>query len=288
MIDTLSEQNWLEPKWFQLISPIHPFLQPPHFQKPNPYTLLQIQRFGETSDGFNGIRCLPSPSRILALVVKSASKSGCGQLLLRPNQLWPKPSLAKPSLAKTNFGQNQLWPEPSLVITKFGQYQVWPHHLWPCLSETKFGLAKLTRIGVCFYCVFFFFSLLLFVFIDTSFFFFPGRRLPGHPPPGRPPPGLHDNPRTPNVNISRPRRFKHHQNSTRRPQEREERKKNMWQDSEKKREFLGTPPFGAPPFGAPSFGAPSFGAPPFLTFSLWGSRPRPPPTRTGPPPDLKN
>ena len=84
----------------------------------------------------------------------------------------------------------------------------------------------------------------------------------------------HDSPRTPNVHISRPRRFKHHQNSTQKPQERERRRK-LWRKSEKKkREILGPPPFGAPPFGAhfflglgpPPFGPPPFGAPPFWAF----------------------
>ena len=40
------------------------------------------------------------------------------------------------------------------------------------------------------------------------------------------PPGLaHDSQRTPNAHISAPRRFKHHQNSTRKPPEREKRMK---------------------------------------------------------------
>ena len=94
----------------------------------------------------------------------------------------------------------------------------------------------------------------------------------------------HDNPRTPNVNISGPRRFKHHQNSTRRHPKRGKNKRNLWWEREKKREFLGLPPFGAPPFGAPPFGAstlrgshpsglPPFGAPTLPTFL--GSGPHP-------------
>ena len=72
------------------------------------------------------------------------------------------------------------------------------------------------------------------------------------------PPGLaHDSPRTPNVHISGPRRFKHNQNSTKGPQERERRKKIVAEEG-KKREILGPPPFWAPPFGAPPFGAPLF------------------------------
>ena len=77
------------------------------------------------------------------------------------------------------------------------------------------------------------------------------------------PPGLaHDSPRTPNVHISGPLRFKHHQNSTRRHPE--THNENGGRKGKKKREMLGPPPFGAPPFGAPPFGAPPFGAPLFL------------------------
>ena len=44
-------------------------------------------------------------------------------------------------------------------------------------------------------------------------------------------------PKSPNVHILGSRRFKHHQNSTKRPQR-----------AKKNREILGPPPFGAPPF----------------------------------------
>ena len=46
----------------------------------------------------------------------------------------------------------------------------------------------------------------------------------------------HNSPRTPNVHISGPRRFKHHQNSTRRPPRKNERK--LCWEREKKREIL--------------------------------------------------
>ena len=79
------------------------------------------------------------------------------------------------------------------------------------------------------------------------------------------PPGLgHGSPRTPNVHISGPLRFKTPTKIPRNDsQEREERKRIVAGDGKKKREILGPPPFGAPPFGAPPFGAPPFGAPPF-------------------------
>ena len=101
------------------------------------------------------------------------------------------------------------------------------------------------------------------------------------------PPGLaHDSPRTPNVHISGPRRFKLHQNSTKGPP-RGKNERKLWREREKKREILGPPPFGAPPFRAPPFLAPPsprgptlrgptflslgpslFGAPPFFALPL--------------------
>ena len=53
----------------------------------------------------------------------------------------------------------------------------------------------------------------------------------------------HDSPRNPNVHILGPRRFKHHQNSTRRPP-REGQKENCGGRGKQKREILGLPPFG--------------------------------------------
>ena len=96
------------------------------------------------------------------------------------------------------------------------------------------------------------------------------------------PAGLaHDSPRTPNVHISGPRRFKHHQNSTKKTKREEKRIKNCGGRGKKKREILGPHPSGhhssgphpsgphnfgpslfwvwPPPFGAPPFGAPPFG-----------------------------
>ena len=129
-----------------------------------------------------------------------------------------------------------------------------------------------------------------------------------HVKPRRPhqtgPPGLaHDSPRTPHVHISGPRRFKHHQNSTKGPQERERRKKIVAGRGKKTREILGPPPFWAPPFWAPPFWAPPFWAPPFWappfgaptlraptlrgpTFSRFGAPPSSGPTfcRLVPPP----
>ena len=81
--------------------------------------------------------------------------------------------------------------------------------------------------------------------------------------------GAHDSPRTPNVHISGPRRFKHHQNSTKEPQERERRKKIVG-EGKKSAKFWAPHPSGltllaftlqaftlrGPPFGAPPFGAP--------------------------------
>ena len=54
----------------------------------------------------------------------------------------------------------------------------------------------------------------------------------------------HDNPRTPNVHIGVPRRFKHQQNSTGRHPESE----NGTGEGEKKTRNFGLLPFGAPPY----------------------------------------
>ena len=91
------------------------------------------------------------------------------------------------------------------------------------------------------------------------------------------PPGLaHDSPRTPNVHISGPRRFKHHQNSTQGSQEREKEERKLWRRSEKKARNFGLPTlrgptlrsatfsrFGPPPFGAHPSRAPHFVVPKF-------------------------
>ena len=47
-------------------------------------------------------------------------------------RLWPKPTLAK-----TDFGQNRLWPKPTLA-----QNRLWPNRLWPkpTLAKTDFDL----------------------------------------------------------------------------------------------------------------------------------------------------
>ena len=62
----------------------------------------------------------------------------------------------------------------------------------------------------------------------------------------------HDNPKTPNVHISGPRRFTKIPRKD--PQEREERKKIVAGEG-KKSAKIWAPPFRAPPFRAPPFGA---------------------------------
>ena len=78
------------------------------------------------------------------------------------------------------------------------------------------------------------------------------------------PPWLaHDSPRTPNVHIRAPRRFKHHQNSTRRPPERHKKSEMVAGEGKKRAKFWLPHPFGPPPFGPPPFGPPTLRAPPF-------------------------
>ena len=81
----------------------------------------------------------------------------------------------------------------------------------------------------------------------------------------------HHNPRTPNVHISGPHHFKHHQKSTRRHPERE--KKRKWErEREKQREMLGSPTLRGPIFLG-------FGAQPFVLlffFEKEGQKTEPP------------
>ena len=61
--------------------------------------------------------------------------------------------------------------------------------------------------------------------------------------------GFTRQPESPNVHNSRARRFKHHQNSTKRPPRERRKKEKLWAgEGKKKREILGLPPFGAPSF----------------------------------------
>ena len=72
------------------------------------------------------------------------------------------------------------------------------------------------------------------------------------------PPGLaHDSLRTPNVHIPGPRRFEHHQNSTKKTKREEERMKTVAGEGKKARNF-GPPPFGAPTLRGPTLWGPAF------------------------------
>ena len=85
-----------------------------------------------------------------------------------------------------------------------------------------------------------------------------------HVKPRRPhqtgPPGLaHDSPRTPNVHISGPRHFKHHQNSTKKNKREGEKNRKLWREREKKSAKFWAPtvrgphPSGPHPSGPPLF-----------------------------------
>ena len=99
------------------------------------------------------------------------------------------------------------------------------------------------------------------------------------------PPGLaHDSPRTPNAHIWASRRFKHYKNSTKGPQERERRKKNVAREEGKKARNFGPPhpsglglhPSGLHPSGLHPSGQLPFRALPFGASTLQG------PTLCGP------
>ena len=62
----------------------------------------------------------------------------------------------------------------------------------------------------------------------------------------------HDNPRTPNVHISAPRRFKHHQNSTGRHPERR-KKSEMVAGEGKNKRYFGPPTLPGPTLRGPTF-----------------------------------
>ena len=115
------------------------------------------------------------------------------------------------------------------------------------------------------------------------------------------PPGLaHDNPRTPNVHISGPLRFQHHQNSTRRHPERHRKSETVAGKGRKSAKFFAPHPSGPHPsaptfsrFGprgptlrgptlrgpARNFGPSTLRGP---TFSRFGPPPFGPPTLRGP------
>ena len=59
----------------------------------------------------------------------------------------------------------------------------------------------------------------------------------------------HESPTTPNVHIRGSRRFKHHQNSTRRPPEREKKNENEGREKEKNAKFWAPHPSGQHPSG---------------------------------------
>ncbi len=77
------------------------------------------------------------------------------------------------------------------------------------------------------------------------------------------PPGFHMRTRGPQTHISAPRRFKHHQNTTKTPPEREEKNENVGGRTKKKREILAPLPFGPPSLRAPTPAGPP--APPQRT-----------------------
>ena len=228
---------------------------------------------------------------------------------LWPNRLWP--NRLWPELVFLWYGQ--LWPKPTLAKTDFGQNRLWPNRLWPkpTLAKTDFGQTSLICCVLC--CV-----VLCVVFVAWALFhgvrvgfhvwvlvsrfgldrpswtaqnfalFFPSPaakfvlffplwvssrwivvvfEAPGRSnvhvwalwlscgtlaaPPDRAAGASHDNQRTPNAHIWASRCFKHHQNSTRKPPEREERMKFPAGESKKSAIFRASHPSGPHPLGPP-------------------------------------
>ena len=61
--------------------------------------------------------------------------------------LQPSQGRARPSLAKTKFGQDQVWPD-QVWPDQVWPDQVWPDQVWPrpSLAKTKFGQTKFGRL----------------------------------------------------------------------------------------------------------------------------------------------
>ena len=116
--------------------------------------------------------------------------------------------------------------------------------------------------------------------------------------PRRPQSRFTRQPESPNVHMSESQPSSHHQNSTKGPQEREERMKIVVGEGKKSAKcwlppILRTPTLCAPPFGAPTFsssplpsGPPSFWPPTHRASTRRAPTLRPPPF--GPPPDNNN
>ena len=132
---------------------------------------------------------------------------------LSPQRSWP--TLAKPTLARVRV--LKVWP--SLAITEFGFASTCPKPrlVDKCQSQTCFCVVLLCVVLYC-GCV-----------LCWSRF---GRR--------------DDSPRAQNVHISGPRRFKHHQNSTKGPPREGRKKVHCGGRGKKNPEIFGFPPFGAP------------------------------------------
>ena len=100
------------------------------------------------------------------------------------------------------------------------------------------------------------------------------------------PPGLaHDSPRTPNVHISGHRRFKHHQNSTKKTKRDGKRIKNCGGRGKKSAKFW-APTVRAPTLRAPTLRGPTTSGPHFFwvcPLSPWGDPPRGPHPSGAPP-----
>ena len=238
------------------------------------------------------------------------------------------PTLANPTLAKTKFGQtnfgqiNHFWPNwPELVffycfepISVVSNFFCFVHPF--CFSCTPLFFLL---IFSSFFCLFLFFFCLLFFFsFVLSWTPLPRTTLqePHRPLPGPPNISLFF-PLPPHFSFFlpslggpfvevwwclksgtlkcarfRPRRFKHHQNSTRRPPRKEERK--LWREREKKSaKYWARHPSGPHPSGpffflgsdASTLELPSLPSGPCLLRCPLPSGPRePPPTRTAPPP----
>ena len=75
-----------------------------------------------------------------------------GQIQVWPDQVWPRPSLAKTKFGQDQVWPDQVWPRPSLAKTKFGQDQVRDNQYSPCFCEGVAGRRPATpshKHGLC-------------------------------------------------------------------------------------------------------------------------------------------
>ena len=193
---------------------------------------------------------------------------------------WMKLSPAFQTPPKFHEQTDPAGEEEKKMAQPFGHGQLWPNQLKPtstCVCVFVCVLCVFVCVCLC-VCMCLCVCVCLCVLVPPLP---PDRPLPDCPGASGPL-GLHDNPRIPNVHISVSQRFKHHQNSTRRPPKRETKKSENCGGRGKKARNFGLHPSGPPLLGStlrgptrgPNLRAPTFsGFGPFILRGLHPSGP---------------